>query len=149
MGVVGHVVDPGAIPSGPNQPRQPQLGQVLRDPGRMGPHQRSQLIDRVLAVEQGPDDAQTGLVTEELEHSHGGLELTVRGNHIYLRIHADRHTKGGRDCERHPGGAWRFDRLGGAVRSGLWGVAPDSELADKSGLAACHRAAYRLRHGAS
>ena len=45
MGIVGYVVDPGPITAGPNQPRQPQLGQVLRNPGRMGPHQRSQLID--------------------------------------------------------------------------------------------------------
>ena len=58
-------------------------------PRRLGPDELRQLIDRVLAVEQGPDDAQPGLVTEELEHAHGGLELVLRGNHIYLRSHAD------------------------------------------------------------
>ena len=97
MGIVGHVVDPGAITSGPNETGQSQLGQVLGDPGRMGAHQRSQLIHRMLAVEQGPNDSEAGLVTEELEHPHGGLELVLGGNHIYLRIHADSiATEGGR-----------------------------------------------------
>jgi hypothetical protein len=29
-------------------------------------------------VQQGPDDAEPGLVAEELEHPHGGLELVLR-----------------------------------------------------------------------
>jgi hypothetical protein len=55
----------------------------------MGPYERRQLVYRMLAVEQGPNDAKAGLVTEELEHPHGGLELVLGGTHIYLRIHAD------------------------------------------------------------
>jgi hypothetical protein len=89
MGVVGHVVDPGTVTSGADQPGQAQFRQVLRDPGRMGPYERRQLVYRMLAVEQGPNDAEAGLVTEELEHPHSGLELVLGGNHIYLRIHAD------------------------------------------------------------
>ena len=97
MGVVGHVVDPGAVASGPDQPGQPQFRQVLGNPGRMGPDERRQLIHRMLAVEQGPNDPEAGLVTEELEHPYGGLELVLGGNHIYLRIHADSiATEGGR-----------------------------------------------------
>ena len=88
VGIVGHVVDPGAITSGPYQPGQPQLGQMLRDPGGMGPHERSKLIDRMLAVEESPNDAETGLVPEEFQHPHGVLELILGRNHIYLRSHA-------------------------------------------------------------
>ena len=51
---------------------------MLRHPGRMCPDQLRQLVHRVLAVEQGPDDAQPGLVAQELQHAHGGLELVLR-----------------------------------------------------------------------
>jgi hypothetical protein len=59
----------------------------------------------MLAVEQGPNDAETGLVTEELEHPHGGLELTMRGNHVYLRIHADRLPRRRGRCRTDSAGA--------------------------------------------
>ena len=101
MGVVGHIVDPGAVTSGPDQPGQSQLRQVLRNPGRVRPYERRELIHRMLAVEQGPNDPEAGLVTEELEHPHGGLELTIGGNHIYLRSHADSIA---RNAGRLPGG---------------------------------------------
>ena len=41
MGIIGHVVDPGAVSPRPDQTGQPQFGQVLRYPGRMRPHERS------------------------------------------------------------------------------------------------------------
>jgi len=61
---------------------------MLRHAGRMGPDELGQLVHRVLAVEQGPDDAQPGLVAQELEHSHGGAELVLGRNYLYLRSHA-------------------------------------------------------------
>jgi hypothetical protein len=90
VSIVGHVVDPGPVASGPNQSGQSKFGQVLGDPGRMGSYEGGKFIDRMLAVEQGPDDPETGLVAEQLEHAHSGLEFVLGRNHIYLRIHADR-----------------------------------------------------------
>jgi hypothetical protein len=54
MGIVGHVVDPGAVTAGPDQAGQSELGQVLGDPGRMGSHELRQLVDRVLGRPAGP-----------------------------------------------------------------------------------------------
>ena len=93
VGIVGHVEDPGAVPTGADQARQPQLGQMLGHAGGLRPDQVRQLIDRVLAVEKGPDDAQPCLIAEQFQHAHGRSELVLRGNVpylAYLRSHVDR-----------------------------------------------------------
>ena len=68
----------------------------------------------MFTVEQGPDDAESGLVTEELEHADGRLELARRGNHTYLRIHAD-------ILARNGGGAGRSWGNGARNREGSLG----------------------------
>jgi hypothetical protein len=84
----------------------------------MGPNERSKLVHRMLAVEQGPNDAEASLVTEELEHPHGGLKLTIGGNHIYLRTHADSIA---RSAGLSPVGSGEVGRGGG---TGVEGVGP-------------------------
>src|SRR5580692_7217148 len=87
--VVEYVVDPGALPSAAHQAGQPQLGQMLRDGSGLGTHQVGQLVHRVLALEQGADDPQPGLVGQELQHPDGGMDLLACHLSHYLRRHAD------------------------------------------------------------
>ncbi len=92
MGVVGHVEDPGAVTPGADQAGQPQFGQMLGHPGGLCPDQLRQLIDRVLPVKKGPDDAQPRLIPEQLQHAHGRAKLVLGGNLpylAYLRSHVD------------------------------------------------------------
>jgi hypothetical protein len=84
VGVVGHVVDPGAVPAGSDETGQPELGQMLRNPGRLGANQGGQLVDGVLPIEEGPDDPQAGLIPEQFEHPHGGLELVLGRKLVHL-----------------------------------------------------------------
>src|SRR6202012_3709618 len=75
VGIVDDVEDARPLAAAADEPGQAELGQVLRDGGRLGTHDLRQLVDRVLALQEGPDDAQPRLVAEELEHPDGGPEL--------------------------------------------------------------------------
>src|SRR5580698_8446052 len=72
--VVHDIEDPCALTPAPHQARQAELGQVLRDGGRLRTDQLGQLVHRVLALQQRPDDPQPSLVPEKLEHPDGGAE---------------------------------------------------------------------------
>src|ERR1700683_69944 len=89
VGVVEHVADPRAPAAAPHQPGQAELGQVLGDGGRLGADPLGQLVDRVLALEQGPDHPQAGLVAEQLQHPDGGVKVLGDRCPYYLRRHAD------------------------------------------------------------
>src|SRR6202167_471987 len=58
VGIVEHVVDPGALPPAAHQAGEAQLGQMLRDGSRLGAHQIRQLVHGVLALQEGADDPQ-------------------------------------------------------------------------------------------
>ena len=90
VGVVDHVVDAGPFPPAAHQAGQAQLGQVLGHRGRLGPHHFGQFVDRMLALEQGPDDPQSRLVAQQFEHPHGGPEFLGGRGFNYLRSHADK-----------------------------------------------------------
>src|ERR1039458_1105220 len=64
-----------------------QLGQMLGDRGRADAHMLGQVVHRMLTVEEGPHDAQTGRVGQQFEglYCPGDL-LVIRVT--YLRIHA-------------------------------------------------------------
>ena len=83
VGVVDDVEDPGTVPTSTDQPGQSQFGQVLRDPGRLRPDQLGQFTDRVLAVQQRPNDAETSVIPEQLQHADGGGKLLPRGYGLY------------------------------------------------------------------
>src|SRR5580704_15369737 len=89
MGVVDHVEDARPFPPAPDQAGEAELGQMLGDRGRLGAHQVGQLVDRVLALQQGPDHPQARLVAQQLEHPDGGTELLPGRTLTYLRRHAD------------------------------------------------------------
>ena len=81
MRVVDHVEDPGALPPAAHEAGQAQLGQVLGDGGRLRADQLGQLVDRVLALQQGADDPEPGLVGQELQHPDGRVDL-LPGRHF-------------------------------------------------------------------
>jgi hypothetical protein len=83
--IVGYIENPGPVTTGPHESGQPQLGQVLRHAGCLRPHQLGQFIDRVLAVKERPDDAQPGLVPQQLQHSDRRLKLFLGWHPRYLR----------------------------------------------------------------
>src|ERR1700728_3946986 len=94
VGVVEDVEDPGPLPPAAHQAGQAELGQVLGDGGRLGADQLRPLVDRVLALQEGADDPQAGLVGQQLQHPDGGAELLPGGagrrpGSNYLRRHAD------------------------------------------------------------
>ena len=85
LGQVEHVVP---LPSGPNQPGQAKLGEVLRDRCWLGADVVSKLVDRMLTVEERPDDPQAGGISDQFQ-SRSSKGHLIRGRLVdYLRIHA-------------------------------------------------------------
>ncbi len=76
------------LPSAPHQPGQAQLGEVLRHRCWLGTDVVSELVDRMLTVEERPDDPQAGGIGDQFQRrsSEGDLILGRLGDH--LRIHA-------------------------------------------------------------
>ena len=64
--VLGRVERLCSFPPDCHQPGQSQLRQVLRNAGRVHPQVVRQLVHRVLAMQQGPDDLQPGVIRQEL-----------------------------------------------------------------------------------
>lgn len=87
--VLRAVEDAVAYTAGPDEAREAKLGEMLRDRGRLGAHMRGELVHRVLAMEQRPEDSKPGRVREQLEGVRRDLELIVRRFPAYLRTHAD------------------------------------------------------------
>lgn len=88
MDVVGGVELAVAVPSHPHEAAQAQLGQMLGHRRRLGADVGSQLVDRVLPVQESPQDPQPGHIGEQLQGRHRQLQLLVGGLLDYLRIHA-------------------------------------------------------------
>ena len=80
--VASGIEDAGAVAAGADEAGGAQLGEVLGDGRRPGADVVGELVDRVLPVEQGPHDLQSGGVGEQLEYAGGDVELDV------VRLHA-------------------------------------------------------------
>lgn len=99
---LGGVEGSRSLPADGDEVSQAQLREVLGDPGSVDPQVVGELVDRVLPVEECPDDLEPRAVGEELQRLDGELELLVRWilSH-YLRSHAAKRRAG----ERSPGKA--------------------------------------------
>jgi hypothetical protein len=87
--VVGGVIDAVAVAAGAHHPGEAEFGQVMRHCRRLHVEMLGELVDRVLAVQEGPDDPQTGLVSKELQRPNGGGDLARRRLFNYLRGHVN------------------------------------------------------------
>jgi hypothetical protein len=92
VGVVRRVEHPVAVATHSHQPSHPQLGQVLRHGRRLGADVGGEIVDRVLAVEEGPQDPKAGVVSQQLERFDRQRYLVRVGIPMYLRNHADKGT---------------------------------------------------------
>jgi len=111
MVVVSLVEDGSSFSARGDQVRQTELGEVLGYPCRLSSHMIGEFVDRVLPVEQGPDDPQSGGVGEQLERLDGPCHLVVAWP-IYLRSHAYNARSAGTRIQDRTG--WgRSDRPGG------------------------------------
>src|SRR5580698_6119679 len=88
VGVVDDIEDPRALAPAAHQAGQSELGQVLGDGGRLCSDELRQFVHRVLALQQRPDDPQTRLVPEKLEHADSRAEFLLGRRLSYLRSHA-------------------------------------------------------------
>src|ERR1700722_3165628 len=62
--VVDDIEDASPLATAPYQPRQAQLGEMLRHRRRLGTHHVGQLVHRVFPLEEGPDHPQPRLVAQ-------------------------------------------------------------------------------------
>ena len=84
------VEDLGAFPSGPDQPGHPQLRQMLGHRRARLADRFGQLVDRLLAVDQRPQDLDAGAVGEHPEHLDRQRDLILRqpaGRWLTICIH--------------------------------------------------------------
>jgi len=84
------VEDPVAIAAGRDEAGQTQLGQVLRNGSWLRADVFCQIVDRVLSVDQRPDDPEAGGIREQLQRPRRLRDLFVRRLTSYLRSHVDR-----------------------------------------------------------
>jgi hypothetical protein len=77
MGVVGGVEQAVTVPPHPYQAGHPQLGQVLGHRRRLGADVIGQVPDRVLTVQECPEDSEPGVVSQQLERVDRQPELRV------------------------------------------------------------------------
>jgi hypothetical protein len=75
VGVVAGVKDEVSLPSGGDQAQLSQLGQMLRYGRRVGSEMDGQIVDRVLGVQQRPQDAEPRFYPDGLQEFDGGREL--------------------------------------------------------------------------
>lgn len=87
MVIVGGVEDAVAVPSGGHDSGGAQLGQVMRYRRCLHRQMICQLADRVLAVEQVPDDPQPRLVHQQLQGPDSRNDLELRRLVNYLHSH--------------------------------------------------------------
>lgn len=73
--VLEGVEDVVATSSDAHELCQSQLPQVLGDGRGTGADMVGELVDRVLAVKERPDDPQPGRVSKKLEQRYGGIEF--------------------------------------------------------------------------
>jgi hypothetical protein len=79
---------PRTVTAHPDEPGEAQLGQMLRHRGRLRSDMGGQFVDRMLAVQKRPENAQAGVVRQELEGLDGKIDLFVCRLPVYLRSHA-------------------------------------------------------------
>jgi hypothetical protein len=96
--VVRLVEDRRAISSRRDKSRETQLGEMLRHRSRLRTDVVSELVDRVLTMEEGPDHSQPGGIREQLEGFDGQYHL-VTAWISYLRSHADSVPLGSIACQ--------------------------------------------------
>ncbi len=90
VSILGGVEDPVALPADLHQVGHAELGQVLGHGRRLGADVGGEVPDGVLAVQQGPQDPQAGVVRQQLEGTDGHLEAgVVETIFTFLRSHAD------------------------------------------------------------
>ncbi len=75
MLVLRDIEDPVAVSSSANSASEAELGEVLRHSGRADTDVLRKSGDRVLAVQERPDDGQAGRISQELQRLGRGLEL--------------------------------------------------------------------------
>lgn len=88
VAVLSCIKHPGTVPAHPDEPGEAQLGQMLRHRGRLRSDMGGQFVDRMLAVQKRPENAQAGVVRQELEGLDGKIDLFVCRLSVYLRSHA-------------------------------------------------------------
>jgi hypothetical protein len=66
-----------------------QLGEMLRDRRRLYAEMFCQFANRVLTVQQSPDDPQTSIVSQDLQRLHRQPEPIIVRRLNSMRIHAD------------------------------------------------------------
>lgn len=76
--VPGRVDDPVAVAPDTYQIRCAQLCEMLRNGRRAGTDMLSELVHRVLTMQQRPHDPQPGGISEQLQDTHRGIDLDVR-----------------------------------------------------------------------
>ncbi len=86
------VVDPVTLAAHGDEARESQFGQVLGDPRRVHTQVGGEFVDRMLAVQQGPHDAQPRAIREQFQRRHGQVNLSVGRLSNYLRSHIDNGT---------------------------------------------------------
>ena len=75
--VAGGVEQPVAVAPDDDHVGGAELGEVLGDRCRAGSDVVGEVVDRVLAVEQGPHDPQPGGIGEQLQDADGDVDLTI------------------------------------------------------------------------
>ena len=86
--VLGGIEEAGAVATDPHHAGLAQLGEVLGHRRRACADVVGQVVDRVLAVQERPDDLQSGRVDEKLEQGGSRIELGRGWFSAYLRGHA-------------------------------------------------------------
>ena len=88
MRIVDRIEEPVTGAANIDDMSKTKLGQMLRDRCRLYTNVIRHLADRVLAMQKGPKDSQTCVVTEHLERLHRHRELVVTRCLKHMRIHA-------------------------------------------------------------
>lgn len=127
--VVGSVEDASSFSAGAHQAAQAQLREMLRDRRRPRTEVVSELVDRVLAMEEGPQDPQPGRVRDHREQLDGAVHLRLRRFSAFLRTHADRRYIAGRSDEARSGRTGRLHTPGG-IRYRVVMELPEGTVAD-------------------
>ena len=87
--VLGEVEEAVAVTSNRDKPSEAELGEVLRHCCGCDTDVLGKIVDRVLAVQQRPDDVQACSISEELQSLRRCVEFGPRRLVHYLRIHID------------------------------------------------------------